>query len=171
MRLGCVYHEVYFEERNFYICAKSHEDVHGHARPNLSRRTMLNPPSSSKGSVIPAVWRKLKANFQHLLFSFLSFILVWNQKYYLSTLCFSTGISSRANFSSSAPNLLMFSVTTDTTLTSKTLSVPYCLELFTSIYLYFVRHYLLSNKFLIEISTILRIVHWCLSWWIYRRRQ
>lgn len=29
--------------KNFYICAKSHEDVHGHARPNLSRRTMLNP--------------------------------------------------------------------------------------------------------------------------------
>lgn len=155
--------------KNFYISAKSHEDVHGHARPNLSRRTMLNPPSSSKGSIIPAVWCELKANFQH--FSFCFVILGRNQKYYLSTLCFSTGISSQANFSSSAPNLLMFSVTSDTTLTSKILSVPYCLELFTSIYLYFVRHYLSSNKFLIEISTILRIVHWCLSWWIYRQRQ
>lgn len=29
--------------KNLYISAKSHEDVHGHARPNLSTRTMLNP--------------------------------------------------------------------------------------------------------------------------------
>lgn len=36
---GRVYHEVYFDERIFYISAKSHEDVHGHVRPNLSTRT------------------------------------------------------------------------------------------------------------------------------------
>lgn len=35
--------------KNFYICAKSHEDVHGHARPNLSRCTMLNPSELKRG--------------------------------------------------------------------------------------------------------------------------
>lgn len=34
--------------KNFYISAKSHEDVHGYARPKLPRRTMLNPPRAHR---------------------------------------------------------------------------------------------------------------------------
>lgn len=66
--------------KNFFVSAKSHEAVHGHARPKLPRRTMLNPSKLSEGSIIPAVWSKLKANF--------IFCLVQNQKYYLSTLSY-----------------------------------------------------------------------------------
>lgn len=47
----------------------------------------------------------------------------------------------------------MSSVTSDAKLTLRKLSVPYCLELFTSLYLYFMRHYKSRDKFLTQIST------------------
>lgn len=47
----------------------------------------------------------------------------------------------------------MSSVTSDAKFTLRILSVPYCLELFTIIYLYFMRHYKSRDTFLTQIST------------------